>query len=335
MKNVAAFTGGRRVPSARLRVRQLVPTLLNHGFAVHENWSRLGAYPPEQQWLRPLWAAATLAERVPHVLTSHRYDAVFLQRELLSTFVTLEPFTKAPRVLDVDDAIFLHREGKAARRLAEISEHVICGNHFLADWFSKFHHRVSIVPTAIETGHYFPKPSPQDSRTIVWIGSSPNLHYLLSIERALKAVLDRLPDARLRVICDKVPTFPLLRPEQIEFVQWSEENEVTQIQSATVGIMPLECSDWARGKCSYKMLQYMACELPVVVSPVGMNAEILALANVGMAARTESDWTDGICQLLSDRALANRLGSAGRQVVERSFSVTEVAKSVARILGSL
>ena len=116
MIRIAAFTGGLSVPSARFRVRQYLPALRREGIEVTEFDSGFGQYPPQVRWARPFWALATLAERLPDVVMSHRYDAVLLQREIMSSFVTLEPLTTRPRILDVDDAIFLQRGGGFAKK---------------------------------------------------------------------------------------------------------------------------------------------------------------------------------------------------------------------------
>ena len=335
MIRIAAFTGGLSVPSARFRVRQYIPALRREGIEVEEFASGFGQYPPRVRWVRPLWALATLAERLPAVVMSHRYDAVLLQREIMSSFVTLEPLTTRPRILDVDDAIFLHRGGGFARRLAELSDKVICGNNYLAEWFGRWNVNVDVIPTAVDTERYLPnaetKPSGQPL-VIGWIGTSGNYKYLYGIEGALAKVMRTHPGTRLKVVGDQLPEFRHLSRDQVDFVPWSEAIEVQAIQSMDIGIMPLEDSPWARGKCSFKMLQYLATGLPVVVSPVGMNAEILTLGELGIGATTEKQWVDGLIAFLENRTLRTRFGAEGRRVAESSFSIRVVAPRLARSL---
>jgi glycosyltransferase involved in cell wall biosynthesis len=119
---------------------------------------------------------------------------------------------------------------------------------------------------------------------------------------------------------------------RVDWVKWTERGEVTAIQSMDIGIMPLDDTTWTRGKCSYKMLQYMACGLPVVVSPVGMNAEVLSLGECGYGARTESQWVEGLVGLIEDWDLRQRLGAVGRRVVESNFSIQAVVPKLARCL---
>lgn len=335
MINVAAFTGGISVPSARFRVRQNIPALMQHGVAVSEMSSRFGIYPPQNKWIRPFWAGATLAEQIPKIIKSHCYDVVLLQREMLSSFVTLEPLTKTPRVLDVDDAIFLYRNGDFARRLAQISDRVICGNTYLADWFSVWNKDITIIPTAVDTDRYVPadKQGKFEGATVIgWIGTSGNLKYVYAIEAALAKMLKAHPKAKLRIVCDKIPEFCLIDMTRCEFIRWSETTEIESIQGMDIGIMPLADTAWARGKCSFKMLQYMSCGIPVVVSPVGMNSEVLAMGKVGIGAVTENEWVDAITALLDSHDLRKQMGAVGRQVVTESFSISKVAPMIATCL---
>lgn len=335
MVKIAAFTGGISVPSARFRVRQHIPILHRYGIDVVEFSSKFGQYPPQTKFIRPFWALATIGERLPYLLNSYRYDMVLLQREMVSSLVTLEPFTKRPRILDVDDAIFLQREGATAKKLATISDKIICGNSYLADWFKRLNSNVDIIPTAVDTERFCPNvKNIKSSRvlTIGWVGTSGNYKYLYNIEGALKKVLCTYSDARLKIVSDRQPVFYRLPNDKVDFHLWSEASEAQAIQSMDIGIMPLEDSPWARGKCSFKMLQYMATGLPVVVSPVGMNTEVLALGDIGIGAVTEKQWADGLIGLLDNKLLREYYGSEGRRVATAHYSTKIVASLLARSL---
>jgi glycosyltransferase involved in cell wall biosynthesis len=332
---IAAFTPGPRVPSARFRVRQFIPMLETLGITLDELMTRSSAYPPPQAWRRPLWGGARLGELSALTLRSRRYDAVLLQREMVSSLVTLEPFTGRPRILDVDDAIHLLRGGRAARRLAEISDRVVAGNAYLAEWYGRWNSNVTILPTAVDTDRYAPgerASEQQEGPVIGWIGTSANHSYLNEIEPALERVLEGHPSARLKIVSDRPPGFSRLDSRRWRFVAWSEAAEVAEIRSMDIGIMPLADSDWARGKCSFKMLQYMACAIPVIVSPVGMNAEVLRDGPLGLAARGEAEWVEALGALLTDPALRDAMGKAGREVAEQTYSVRVIAPKLAAAL---
>ena len=331
---VAAFTPGGDVPSARFRVRQFIPHLRALGVTLDEMATRTVAYPPRRRWARPAWGAARLAELAYLSARSHRYDAVMLQREMISSMVTLEATTGRPRILDVDDSIHLARGGKTARRLAELSTRVIAGNAYLADWYRRWNRDVVILPTAVDSERYRPAAATADRETLVigWIGTSANHAYLAGIEPALVRVVAAHDRVRVRIVSDRPPPFAVLDPARWSFSPWSEEREVADIQSMDIGIMPLVDSEWARGKCSFKMLQYMSCGLPVVVSPVGMNAEVLREGAIGHAARNESEWTDALSGLLGSARSRAAMGAAGRALVERRYATRVLAAELARHL---
>jgi glycosyltransferase involved in cell wall biosynthesis len=331
MVRLAAFTPGRTTPSARFRIRQYIPALRQAGVECVEMGAPVDAYPPRSSWVRPLWGCLALTTSLPRVLRSWRYDVTLFQREMISTLVTLEPYTKRPRVLDVDDAIFLCRSGRTAARLGQLVDLVIAGNDFVAEWFTRSASRVEVVPTAVDADMYVPRPRPSsDPPTVGWIGTSGNHPYLVAIQDALRTALGAVEASRLRVVSDRRPRLDRLPPDRVDFVPWSERNEVSDIQTMDVGIMPLADSEWARGKCSFKMLQYMSCGLPVVVSPVGMNAQVLGMGDLGLAATGVGEWADALVHLLRDPGARARLGAEGRATVERSFSVKVVAPRLAR-----
>ncbi len=334
MLRVTAFTGGRTVPSARFRVRQYVPELRRLNVELRESAARFGSYPPPVRALRPGWGVLTLAERFGSALRSRDTDVTILQREMLSTFATVERFTRAPRVLDVDDSIWLLRGGDFAASIARLCHTVICGNPVIADFFGRHARNVTVLPTPVDTARFRPLSGAEsgESDVICWSGTSSGYPFLYGIEDALGRVLAANRNRKLRIVSDRPPRFHTLPAGQVEFVLWSPEVEVRAIQDARVGLMPLDDSAWARGKCAYKMLTYMACGIPVVATPVGMNAEVLARVDAGLPARSSDEWTDAIDCILKDRTRAAAMGAAGRKLVVRDYSVTVLAPRLAAVL---
>jgi glycosyltransferase involved in cell wall biosynthesis len=333
MLRVMAYTGGEHVPSARFRIRQYIPELRRLQIDMRETPALFGSYPPINRVLRPGWGIAALAERIGAAVRFRGTDVTILQREMLSTFATAERLTKAPRVLDVDDAIWLYRGGRFAAEIARRCQIVICGNAFIADFFQNHSPTVVLLPTPVDTERFRPATRPPgETRVICWSGTSSGLRFLYEIESALAAVLAADPKRRLRVVCDTAPRFQSLPTGQLEFVPWSRQVEVAAIQTAAVGIMPLNDSDWARGKCSYKLLTYMACGLPVVATPVGMNKEILARADAGSGPCTTADWVDALESILHSPDRASEMGAAGREMILRDYSLRALAPRFAKIL---
>jgi glycosyltransferase involved in cell wall biosynthesis len=257
----------------------------------------------------------------------------FLQRELLSTFFTIENWTKAPRILDVDDAIWVRRGGKFAQRLAQCCDLVICGNSFLAERFSQWNPQICILATPVDTDVYRPTcATSYQKKRIGWSGTSGELKQVYAIESSLKSVLDDDPLASVVIVSDRPPEFRKLPPERVEFVRWSPEAELKALRNMSVGIMPVQDNEQGRGKCSLKMLCYMACNLPVVVSPVGMNVDVLGDSACGYSATTNSDWVEALKATLKDPDKAERMGQTGRNIVEQQFSLRVLSPKLAQIL---
>jgi glycosyltransferase involved in cell wall biosynthesis len=330
---VAAFTGGLTVPSARFRVRQFVPFLDNLGVHIVEMGMRGGAYPPASLWKRPLWAGGRLGALSLDIARSRAYDTVLLQREMISSHFTLERFTQRPRVLDVDDAIHLLRGGGFARKLAQISDRVIAGNAYLADWYSQWSNDVVVLPTCVDAKIYVPATDRESEQIVIgWIGTSANFQYLETLASVLTLIIGKHKHVHLRIVSNRAPELRGLDRSRWSFVQWREENEITDIQAMDIGIMPLADSPWARGKCSFKMLQYMACGLPVVVSPVGMNAEVLNKGEVGFGPTNDQQWADALEGLIQSAQLRRKMGETGRMIVEQSYDAQALAPQLARHL---
>lgn len=337
MIRVAAYTGGFSTPSARMRVRQYTPLVKQHGIDMREYTLTLGKSMPARKRDRAMWAARTVLERAMSIPASYSADLTLISRSVMPAFLPADRLTRAPRVLDVDDAIWLTRGGKRAGALARECELVMCGNSFLAEYFSQWNRNVAILPTAVDLSRVFPSEQSRDDDepVIGWTGTSLNFQYLYRIEPAFQRVLAKNPRARLRIIADRAPSFPQLNAAQVDFVPWDAGNEASVLNTFTVGVMPLSDSPWERGKCSFKMLMYMAAGLPVVVSPVGMNREVLAKGDVGFGASTLDEWTEALDELLSNPTQAREMGRAGRDVIEQSFSVEKLAPVFAGLLHSV
>lgn len=336
MLSVAAFTGGEHVPSARFRIRQYIDILSSLGVSLDELPSKAGQYPPGSQFQRPVWLVQALLEKIFQIPRSRRYELVIIQRELISTILSIEPLLGKMRVLDVDDAIWVHPRGGFAGRLAEKCDAVICGNKYLESYFSKYCQRTFVLPTAVDTDIFRPGNNEASQFPVIgWTGTAGNLIELEAIEEALTIILDRFKNARLRIICNERPRFSLLPNDRVDYICWSPSVEVSALQDLTVGIMPLRDTEWTRGKCAFKMLTYMACGIPVVTSPVGVNSEILAKSIVGFGARATDDWVDALSIILSDRDLAKAMGRAGRELIELEFSTRVLGARFADIIKSI
>ena len=273
-----------------------------------------------------------------------RHDLLLVHRlRLLNPAPRLDP----PRRLDaydIDDALFLGSPAavnrrfqwakQEARRSIECMQRarlVIAGNSFLADRAREFAHRVEVVPTCVDpTRQPTHVHEPQDVVTVGWIGSHTTSSYLEPVLR----VLTQLNDGALRARLVLVGADPRLRADWIEQHPWSPHTETGELASFDIGIMPLPDTDWARGKCGYKLLQYFSAGVPAVASPVGVNVPLVGNER-GILASSPTEWESALKQLLADPDRRRESGAAARRFVEREYSYQRWAPELASMLRSL
>lgn len=360
--SVAAITSGRNEPSARYRVRQHIGLLANQGINVKEYiplWSKYGTLPKWVQRLKqklerkseksiggtsepigtvrqnPLWEFALTWQRLPAVAASYCHEVTWLERNLMPGKSSLEKYLHRPIVLDLDDALWL--EGpKAADSLRfnlSIASEVIVGNSYLADWCRSYNSKITVIPTAVDVELFRPleESSKSDIFTIGWIGSSSNFPYLERVFPALEEILESGIVLQFWVIADKAPILSEKLAMNTRFTLWYPEAEKL-VSQFHVGLMPLEDTEWARGKCSLKMLQYMAAGVVPVVSPVGMNNEILSMGTIGFSAQEKEDWIERLVYLYQNPEVRIRLSAQARTVAATHFSSSVISKQIGEVL---
>jgi glycosyltransferase involved in cell wall biosynthesis len=350
--NVTALTSGIDIPSSRFRVRQYISELKRFNVHVQEISPRVDKYSDlpgilgsgvAKKYFPPLyyiWSLYRLANRIPGVIKSYKSNIVWLEREFQPGIPSFEIFLRGPVVFDVDDAIWLKPPaGKILSKLiARRSACIIAGNTYIADWFSKYNQNVYIVPTAVDVCRYRKgggkRRSGRKQFVIGWTGLSDNFHYLYQIEAPLAQFLNTFSDSRLVIVADKPPRFKKIRKHI--FFAWNRVSEIEALKTFDVGIMPLTDDEWSRGKCSFKMLQYMAAGLPVVVSPVGMNRDVMRqLEGKGIMPVSEVQWFEALSFLYNNPGIASAWGSYGSQIVEKHYSIPKIAARLAEIFHHL
>ena len=248
-----------------------------------------------------------------------------------------------PIVADYDDAIF-HRYDQSSNALIRFglgrkighvmatAHTVFAGNEYLAQHAQRAGaHTTEIVPTVVDTDAYKTQQADRaDGRpTIGWIGTPETWN---NFARNFVPIL-RATALQENALCRVVGAEPKSRTEMpFEYLPWNEETEISLIKGMDVGLMPLPDTPWTRGKCGYKLIQYMACGLPVVASPVGVNSQIIEHGVNGFLAETDEEWQHSITLLLKDAALRSRMGAAGLRAVEERFSLKVWAPRVRDML---
>ncbi|OUR75195.1 hypothetical protein A9Q75_17990 [Colwellia psychrerythraea] len=332
--NVLALTLGEHTPSSRFRIRKLIPELSNYGIGVDEIYAKFGSHPPAGFINRLYWLPKTLMNSLERVNKANNYDICFLQKPLVSTLITFEPLIKPPFVFDVDDAIHLGKRGWAMDKIAKKASHVICGNDFLAEHYQQFSD-VTILPTAVDTDYFIPSTQFYSELIVGWSGSSSGFKYLYQIEAQLVVVLKRFPTLKIKIVSNEAPKFTLIDPARIIYEKWTSATEVKAIQNFSVGLMPLDDNLWERGKCSYKMLTYMAVGVPVVVSNVGMNKTVMSHGQCGHLVSNADDWIDSISELLMSQTLRCTMGKVGRSTVCEHYSNKVLVPKLAQLMVNL
>ncbi len=275
------------------------------------------------------------------------HDLIWIEKEALPWIPWAIERLVLPRgvpfAVDFDDAVFhrydLHRSrfvrsllGQKLDRLMAAATLVTAGNEYLADRARRAGAAwVEIVPTVVDAAAY--SPSGLDRRTgtpvIGWIGSPSTWDAYMVPMMPLLTGVAQAEAARIRAVGSGIggDAHPVL-----DRLPWTEQTEVARIQEMDIGIMPLTDTPWSRGKCGYKLIQYMACGLPVIASPVGVNCEIVEDGVNGFLAESEAEWQAALTRLLRDPDLRRRMGQAGRAKVEARYSLQVWGPRVADIL---
>ncbi len=328
-------------PSSRYRVYQLMPAMEKLGVECTVSPAIEDELYRRVYWDRsaPRGRAATAIwrKRAEDLTRLEQFDVAVVQKGVfpgLSARFERKLAARKPVVFDFDDAIWLPRPGgsrllQALHRESTVQEilrcavAVIAGNEFLADYARRFNTRVTVVPSAVDVSRY---PSSTGEPVVGWIGSRTTLPYL----RLLADVFRQL-NLRPRVIAAGDPSDLRFA---MDFHVWQLETESAELAGIGIGLAPLPDTPWERGKCGVKLLQYMACGIPVVASPVGVQRDIVRHGVNGFLAETPEQWRDCLRELLGDAALRQRLGAAGRALVMEHYDVSVAAAGVAKVLAA-
>ncbi len=330
-----------RSPSQRYRFEQFVPYWRANGWETEYAWlideeDDRYFYSKGKLLHKGLFFLRSWRRREAQVKRAGDFDIVFVQREAFMTGSTR--FEKAFKrsgaklVFDFDDAIWrmdvsdgnrylrwLKKPAKTSGLIA-MADHVIAGNAYLAAYATKFNSQVSLFPTVIDAELYQPKAR-VDDRTVVigWTGSKTSVAHMRQALPALREIQTKYGDrVRFRIISDGVFADPGMK---VENVLWKSSTEVEDLNAIDIGIMPLPHTEWSRGKCGFKGLQYMGLGKAVVLDNIGVNSTIVQDGVNGFLASSKNEWVEKISRLIEDPDLRRRLGAEARLTVERDYSV--------------
>lgn len=321
-----------QAPSFRYRSAPAIELLRQRGFDC-----RIERLPPRRYFKRLYDLRAQLRGAAVVVLEKIQFmplEALLVRR-----------FAKCI-VLTVDDAIYVRKphepngqphDSRWRRAKFEATCHatelVIAGNQVLAEAARPHARRVEIVPTPIDCDRYRQSvPDPARPPRIVWVGLPENLIYLQMLKPVISRLQERWPQLRLRVVSSRFPDWP---DSMLERISWSPQSEVDALTTADVGIMPLTDNTWTRGKCAFKLLQYMAAALPCVASPVGANCDVVLHERNGFLVREEMQWYAALAALLESPELRLRFGTQGLAHARAHYDMPVLSRRTAELIADL
>lgn len=340
--------------SSRLRSLQYIPNLQANGIDVRTSCLFDERYLETiyKKGKKPrLHSIVLYVRRLLSLLASFRYDVIWIEYEVLPYFPAfaerLLKWLGKPYVVDYDDAVFHNYDRSGSPLIRRLfgtkidvvmrnAACVVAGNGYLADRAQRAGARcVECIPTVVDCERYLSRVGKNYGQPVIgWIGSPSTQRYVVDIRDALKKACDAF-GARLLLIGatervkEQLPSIP------VEVAPWSEDSEADLVRQMDVGIMPLKDGPWEKGKCGYKLIQYMACAVPVVASPIGVNKSIVTESQCGYLAGSVDEWLSAMTELLNSMDKREEFGRAGRQAVEAKYSLQVQAPRLASILKSV
>jgi glycosyltransferase involved in cell wall biosynthesis len=328
-------------PSQRFRFEQYFNFLRENNFEIHfspfldqKTWKTL--YSEGKVMRKMFGVVRSFLKRFILLFTLYKYDFVFIHREAshigppIFEFLIAKVFRKK-YIYDFDDAIWLPNYSETNARFHRLKAYwkvrycikwagsISAGNDYLANYTRKFNSNVQVIPTTIDTEnhHNLITDYNQEKLVIGWTGTHTTMRYLDFIVPVIKE-LEKKYDFEFLVISNEAPAYHL---KSLRFLKWKRESEITDLARISIGVMPLEMDIWSEGKCGFKGLQYMSLGIPALMSPVGVNTQIVSHEVNGFLPVKLEDWKVQLEKLLTDVDLRKKIGEAGKKTINERYSV--------------
>lgn len=284
------------------------------------------------------WSRIGMLRRV------YRADVVVLVRRLFRPLQNMALQACAKRlVYDVDDAVLYHDSSRRAQespqrearftRMVRQSTRVIAGNAYLKGLVEERGGSATVIPTCVDDKRLTPGRKHHTGGKVIlgWIGSRSTLMYLEALKPVFEEIGRRYGESvALKVVCDAFPKD--LGLEIIE-KQWSLADELADLRSFDVGLMPQPDDRWTRGKCGLKLLQYMAVGIPGVASPVGVaNDIILADGETGFLPKDADEWVNVLSMMIENQEFRESVGLLGRESLRGRYTVADWTDRYVRLI---
>lgn len=337
---IAPYPKG-EAPSQRFRFEQYIDLLIKDGYEIQyesfidiKTWGIL--YSKGNYFNKTIGVINSFIKRWILILKINKSDIVFIHREMshigppIFEFLLSKVFRRK-YIFDFDDAIWLPNFSQNNAKFHKLKAYwkvkycikwafkISAGNSYLAKYALKYNANVTILPTTIDLKNHHNKVTNYESNelTIGWTGTHTTMHYLDFIIPILED-LEKDYKFTFVIISNQKPSFKL---KSLKFIKWTKESEIQDLATFNVGIMPLTDDIWSQGKCGFKGLQYMSLGIPTIMSPVGVNKQIVTHNINGLLANTSEEWKSCLIQLIENKDLRILLGKNGLQTVMEKYSV--------------
>jgi glycosyltransferase involved in cell wall biosynthesis len=328
-------------PSQRFRFEQYIDFLEENGFEIHffpflseKTWKTL--YQEGKFFQKGMGILRSFLNRFALLFSLHRADFIFIHREashigppIFEWFIA--KVLRRKFIYDFDDAIWLPNYSESNAKFHRLKAYwkvnycmkwahqVTAGNAYLANYAKQFNSCVQVIPTTIDTlNHHTVMTNHEAERvTIGWTGTHTTMHYLDELVPVLQQ-LEQQYDFTFLVISNQAASYPL---KSLRSIPWNKATEIEDLAKINIGVMPLKKDIWSEGKCGFKGLQYMALEIPTIMSPVGVNTTIVADGVNGFLVETPEEWYAVLESMLLDKQLRLQIGKAGKKRIDEAYSV--------------
>ena len=331
----------KEAPSQRFRFEQYFDFLEENDFDVEiypfinqSTWKTLYG---EGKIFKKAWGILmSFVRRFGLLFRLHNADFIFIHREAAHIGPPIFEWIIAKvlrrkYIYDFDDAIWLPNYSESNARFHRLKAYwkvrycikwasqITAGNAYLANYASQYNQNIQVIPTTIDTENHHNVMTSHDSQDLIigWTGTHTTMHYLDELVPVLKKLEQKYTFTFL-VISNQSNDYDL---KSLKFVKWNKETEIEDLAKINIGVMPLKQDIWSEGKCGFKGLQYMALEIPTIMSPVGVNSTIVQNGINGFLVESQEEWYEILEKLILDKELRIQIGKAGKSRIDQAYSV--------------
>jgi len=305
------------------------PFLDKHNFDINYKPGKI--FLKIQVVIKGFWKRIILLPQV------HKFDYVFIYREAAPIGFPLFEwlFTKVLKkkvIYDFDDAIWMPYEvtesgfftkffknKSKVKKICSWANTVSCGNEYLCNYAKKYNNNVLYNPTCVDTENRYNLLASHTVQkvTVGWTGSFSTVNYLENLSPVLKKLQEKY-EFDIKIICNKEPAIDL---KNVQYIEWTAKNELTELATCQIGLMPLTDEEWSKGKCGFKLIQYLALGIPAVSSAVGVNSSIIEDGLNGFLCTTEQEWYNALEKLITNASLREKMAVEGRKKIIAQYSL--------------